>query len=71
MNIIEEIKATLCESYKQLYTDAIKQVKFCLTCAKNRRKSGRMDWAADWLESANEAYKRAISYKQSIECYSR
>lgn len=69
MNAIEEIKKSLYESYKWLYADAIGQVKFCLTYAKKRRELGRMDWAADWLEGANKAYKRALSYKRSMESY--
>ena len=69
MNAIEEIKKSLYESYKELYVDAIDQVKFCLTYAKKRRESGKMGWAADWLESANNAYKRAQWFKRSMEFY--
>lgn len=69
MSTIKEIKKSLYETYKQLYADAIEQVKFCLTHAKKRRESGRMDWAADWLEGANNAYKRALWYKRSMEFY--
>lgn len=71
MNAIEEIKATLCKSYKQLYTDAIEQAKHCLALAKERREQGRRGWSADWLASANFHYQAAISYKQSIKYYSR
>ena len=69
MNTIEEVKKSLYETYKGLYVDAIDQVRFCLAYAKKRRESGRMDWAADWLEGANNAYKRALSYKRSMKVY--
>lgn len=71
MNAIETINATLCEGYKQLYVDAIEQVKYCLALAKERREQGRRGWSADWLASANFQYQMAISYKQSVKYYSR
>lgn len=71
MNAIETIKATLCESYKQLYADAIEQVKYCLAQAKERREWGRRGWSAEWLASANFHYQMAISYKQSVKYYSK
>lgn len=71
MNAIEKIHATLCESYKQLYADAIEQAKYCLALAKERREWGRHGWSAGWLESANFHYRMAISYKQSVKYYSR
>lgn len=66
---MEEIKKCLYESYKMMYENAIKQVKFCLRCAKLRREMSYKGWAADWLESANFQYKMAISYKRSMESY--
>ena len=69
MDAIEEVKKSLYETYKGLYVDAIDQVKFCLAYAKKRRESGKMGWAADWLESANNAYKRAQWFKRSMEFY--
>ena len=71
MNAIEKIHATLCESYKQLYADAIEQAKYCLALAKERREQGRPGWSADWLASANFQYQMAISYKQSVKYYSK
>lgn len=71
MNAIEKIKKTLCESYKQSYADAIEQVKYCLTRAKECREWGRRGWSAEWLASANFHYQMAISYKQSVEYCSR
>ena len=67
---MEEIRKCLYESYKMMYEDAIKQMKFCLRCAKLRREMGYMGWAADWLTSANIQYKQARSYKRSMEVYS-
>lgn len=69
MSTIEEVKKSLYETYKQLYADAIEQVKYCLACAKKRREQGKMGWAADWLEGANQAYKRAQWFKCSMEFY--
>ena len=69
MNAIEEIKKSLYESYKWLYEEAVTDIKEYLVLAKNRRELGRMDWAADWLESANTMYKMAISYKRSMKAY--
>lgn len=66
---MEEIKKSLCDNYKRLYEDAVACMKKCLALAKNRRELGRMDWAADWLESANKAYKRAQSFKRSMKFY--
>ena len=71
MNAIEEVKKSLYETYKQLYVDAIEQAKYCLALAKERREQGRRGWSADWLASANFHYQTAISYKQSVEYYSR
>lgn len=71
MNAIEKIHATLRESYKQLYADAIEQAKYCLALAKERREQGRPGWSADWLASANFQYQMAISYKQSVKYYSK
>ena len=71
MNAIEEIKKSLLESYKWFYTEAIEDMKYCLVLAKKRREQGYRGWAADWLEDANHAYKRARDYKRSIEFYSR
>ena len=71
MNGIEEIKKSLYESYKWLYETAISNVRDYVQKAKERRELGRMDWAADWLTSANNAYKNAISYKRSMEFWGR
>ena len=67
---MEEIRKCLYDSYKMMYEDAIKQMRFCLRCAKLRREIGRMGWAADWLEKANVMYKLARSYKRTMEIYS-
>ena len=66
---MEEIKKCLYDSYKMMYEDTVKQVKFCLHCAKLRREVGRMGWAAGWLKDANDAYKRAQGYKHSMKEY--
>lgn len=66
---MEEVRKSLYESYKWAYGEAIAQVKEYLALAKNRREIGRLGWAADWLESANEAYKRAQRYKRSMRFY--
>lgn len=66
---MEEIKKSLYKSYKQLYADAIKQAKYCLALAKERREWGRLGWSADWLASANFQYQMAISYKRFMTLY--
>lgn len=66
---MEEVRKSLYESYKWLYEEAIASIKRDLKFAKERRESGKMGWAANWLESANEAYKRARRYKRFMEFY--
>ena len=66
---MDSIKKCLYDSYKWLYEEAVASMKKCLALAKNRKELGKMGWAADWLESANDAYKRARRYKRSMEFY--
>lgn len=67
MNAMEEIKKSLYESYKWQYKEAVENMKTCLNYAKERREWGKLGWAAEWLEKANDSYKMAKSYKRSME----
>lgn len=67
MNAIEEVRKSLYESYKWLYKEAVENMKTCLGYAKEYKKLGKLGWAVEWLERANDSYKMAKSYKRSME----
>lgn len=67
MCTMEEVKKTVYESYKWLYKEAVDNMKTCLGYAKEYKKMGRLGWAAEWLEKANDSYKMAKRYKRSME----